>query len=195
MGLSPGTSVLIVEDVQAIRFHLRTMLQEMGFSRVQTAASVEEAQLVLTVEALADRLMEAEYQRVRNGEFSEGSLVIMRNRLDRHILPALGALRLGQVDRAAIERLMSRLRDEQASATTQSQYLVIVRKMLKLAVQEKWLDSAPDLPRIKVAHKPRSAPLCGSNMPPRRSRLRIRISFRPQRSVSTSRKMFLLVRQ
>ena len=52
MGLSPGISVLIVEDVQAIRFHLRTMLQEMGFSRVQTAASVEEAQLVLTVEAV-----------------------------------------------------------------------------------------------------------------------------------------------
>ncbi len=113
--------------------------------------------LVLTVEALADQLMEAEYQRVRSGEFSEGSLVIMRNRLDRHILPALGHLQLRQVDRAAIEVLMSRLRDEQASATTMSQYLVIVRKMLKLAVQEKWLDSAPELPRIKVAHKPRSA--------------------------------------
>lgn len=48
----PNLSILIVEDVQAMRFHLRQLLQEVGFSRVQTAASLEEAQLVLMVEVV-----------------------------------------------------------------------------------------------------------------------------------------------
>jgi integrase len=94
---------------------------------------------------------------VRSGEFSEASWHIMRNRLDRHILPALGHLETNHIDRQAIDVLMGRLYDEQASATTQTQYLVIVRKLLKLAHQNKWLASIPDLPKVKVAHKPRSA--------------------------------------
>jgi hypothetical protein len=110
-----------------------------------------------TVETLADRLMEAESVRVRSGEFSVGSLVIMRNRLDRHILPALGHLLPTQLDQQAIEALLQRLRDAQASSTTQSQYLVIMRKMLKLARQEKWLAVTPELPRIRARHQPRSA--------------------------------------
>ena len=45
-------SVLLVEDVLTMRFHLKQMLVEMGFGRIQTAASLEEAQLVLMVESV-----------------------------------------------------------------------------------------------------------------------------------------------
>ncbi len=111
----------------------------------------------LTVGDVADRLMEQEHRRVRSGDFAEASWHIMRNRLDRHILPAMGHTPIAQVDRQAIEALMTRLLDEQASPTTQSQYLVIVRKVLKLAHQERWIDRVPDLPRVRVNHKPRTA--------------------------------------
>ena len=110
-----------------------------------------------TMADCADWLMEAEHQRVRMGQFSEGSWHIMRNRLDRHILPALGHLPMSAIDRKSIGLLLQRLLAEQASPTTQSQYLVIVRKMLKLAHQEKWITEVPDLPSIRVDSKPRSA--------------------------------------
>jgi len=36
----PNSSILVIEDVQAMRFHLKQMLQELGFTRIQTASSV-----------------------------------------------------------------------------------------------------------------------------------------------------------
>ncbi|NDD91030.1 response regulator [bacterium] len=45
-------SVLLVEDVLTMRFHLKRMLSEIGFKRIQTAASVEEAQVILMVEVV-----------------------------------------------------------------------------------------------------------------------------------------------
>ncbi len=110
-----------------------------------------------TFSMAADALMEDEGRRVRSGAFAEASWHIMRNRLDRHILPVLGALPLNHVDHQAIQRLMDRLLSEQASPTTQSQYLVIVRKILFWAQREKWVSAVPELPRVRVAHKPRSA--------------------------------------
>ncbi len=110
-----------------------------------------------TLAECADQLMEVEHQRVCMGQFSQGSWDILRNRLDRHILPALGHLPMSAIDRKTIGLLLQRLLAEQASPTTQSQYLVIVRKMLKLAHQEKWIAEVPDLPSIRIDSKPRSA--------------------------------------
>lgn len=110
-----------------------------------------------TVLALSEKLMEEELARVRRGAFSEASLHILRNRLDRHILPAWGDLEVRQLDRNAVSRLVDRLSEENMSATTLSQYMVIVRKMLKLAQTLKWAHSIPELPKVEIGHKPRSA--------------------------------------
>jgi integrase len=119
--------------------------------------SIASGASTIHVAQAADALMDAEHLRVRSGEFSEASWHIMRNRLDRHILPAFGELEIHEIDRKAVDALMGRLYDEKASATTQSQYLVIVRKLLKLAHQQKWIESIPELPKVRVTHKPRSA--------------------------------------
>ena len=110
-----------------------------------------------TVQELSDELMAEELARVQRGAFSEASLHILRNRLDRHILPVLGSLTMEQVNRHAIARLVQRLSDEKVSATTMSQYMVIVRKLLKLAQTLRWLRDAPELPKVEIGHKPRSA--------------------------------------
>jgi integrase len=144
-----GTRYVLIDQAQFEAWR-------MGSDRASASHSLSDT-VDLTVSDVADRLMEQEYRRVRSGDFAEASWHIMRNRLDRHILPAMGLLSIAQVDRQAIEGLMTRLLDEQASATTQSQYLVIVRKLLKLAHQEHWIDAIPDLPRVRVSHKPRSA--------------------------------------
>lgn len=110
-----------------------------------------------TVEELSGKLMADELARVNRGAFSEASLHILRNRLDRHILPALGNLQMHQLNRDAIAGLVNRLSEEKVSATTLSQYMVIVRKLLKLAQTLQWLRTIPELPRVEIGHKPRSA--------------------------------------
>ena len=105
---------------------------------------------------VSDLLIEEEMQRVAMGNFSEASLHIIRNRLDRHILPALGALRIYQIEGQDLHALVRRLADEHASPTTLSQYLVIVRKIFRLAKRMKWLQELPDLPKVQIDHKPRS---------------------------------------
>ncbi len=105
---------------------------------------------------ISDLLMEEEMQRVALGVFSQASLHIIRNRLDKHILPVLGMIRVDQVDGSHIHLLMRRLLDEHSSSTTVSQYLVIVRKVFRLAKRMKWIHEIPDLPRIQIDHKPRS---------------------------------------
>ncbi len=104
----------------------------------------------------SDMLMEEERQRVELGTFSEASLHIIRNRLDRHILPVLGRIRMDHIDGSHIHLLMRRLLDEHSSPTTVSQYFVIVRKVFRLAKKMKWIQEIPDLPRIQIDHKPRS---------------------------------------
>jgi integrase len=42
------------------------------------------------------------------------------------------------------------------SSTTVSQYLVVVRKLLKLAVRHGFLRELPEMPEVKVANRPRS---------------------------------------
>jgi hypothetical protein len=109
-----------------------------------------------TFAQVSDMLMEEEMQRVELGVFSEASLHIIRNRLDKHILPAWGSIKIDQIDSGHIHLLMRRLLDERSSPTTVSQYFVIVRKVFRLAKKMKWIQEIPDLPRIHIDHKPRS---------------------------------------
>ena len=110
-----------------------------------------------TFAQVAERLMALEAQRVARGAYTEASLNIMRNRLDRHILPVLGDRSIGTCDAEAIQDMMQRLTQERVSSITLSQYLVIVRKVLKLAMSRKWLHDMPDIPAIQIDNKPRSA--------------------------------------
>ncbi len=110
-----------------------------------------------TFAQVADKLMAMEAQRVARGAYSEASLQIMRNRLDKHLLPVLGALPVHACDAEAIDRVMDRLTQARASSITLSQYLVIVRKVLKLAQSRKWLAELPELPAVAISNKPRAA--------------------------------------
>jgi len=55
-----------------------------------------------------------------------------------------------------MEAFVQRLTDCQLSSTTVSQYLVVVRKLLKLAVRHGFLRELPEMPEVKVANRPRS---------------------------------------
>ena len=107
-------------------------------------------------DALADKLMGLEQQRVSRGELSKASVGILRNRLDAHVLPFFKFIPPSQVTSVQMEAFVQRLTDCQLSSTTVSQYLVVVRKLLKLAVRHGFLRELPEMPEVKVANRPRS---------------------------------------
>jgi integrase len=61
------------------------------------------------------------------------------------------------VTHVEVEGFVTRLTHHRLSSTTISQYLVLVRKLLKLAVRQGLLKEVPDFPRIKVLTQPRSS--------------------------------------
>ena len=131
--------------------------------RVKTARA-QMAESVLTqgamrfnrFDVLADQLIEIENQRVKRGELSAASVGILKNRLDAHVLPYFKYIPPSQVTPMMMDAFVRRLTDSQLSSTTVSQYLVVVRKLLKLAIRHGFLREVPELPSIKVANRPRS---------------------------------------
>jgi len=108
-------------------------------------------------DALADQLIEQETQRVQRGELSAASVGIMKNRLDAHVLPFFKYIPPSQVTAPMLDAFVKRLTDCRLSSTTVSQYMVVVRKLLKLAVRHGFLREVPEMPTIKIASKPRSS--------------------------------------
>ncbi len=109
-----------------------------------------------TFAALAAQMTANEQARVDRGEFALGSLKVLRNRLDAHILPRWGKHSLDAIDHAALLSFTQYL-SKCFSSTTVSQYLIIVRKVLTLAVAIGTLDKLPEFPKIRVQTTPRGA--------------------------------------
>ncbi len=107
-------------------------------------------------DVLAEQLIEHENQRVKRGELSAASVGILKNRLDAHVLPYFKYIPPSQVTPVMMDAFVRRLTDSKLSSTTVSQYLVVVRKLLKLAIRHGFLREIPELPSVKVANRPRS---------------------------------------
>jgi integrase len=107
-------------------------------------------------DVLAEQLIEHEGQRVTRGELSAASVGILKNRLDAHVLPYFKYIPPSQVTPMMLDAFVKRLTDSKLSSTTVSQYLVVVRKLLKLAIRHGFLREIPELPSVKVANRPRS---------------------------------------
>ncbi len=110
----------------------------------------------LTFAAMAAQMMANEQARVERGEFSAGSLKVLRNRLDAHILPRWGKQPPAAIDHAQLLAFTQYL-SKSFSTITVSQYLVAVRKILTLAVAVNALDKLPEFPKVKVQTNSRGA--------------------------------------
>lgn len=104
----------------------------------------------------AAQLYANEQARQERGEFALGSLQVLRNRLDAHVIPRFGKLPLDSIDYNALLQFVQFL-SKQYTTTTVSQYLVVVRKVLTLAVKSGHLAALPEFPKIKVTTAARAA--------------------------------------
>ena len=105
---------------------------------------------------LARQLVASETQRMERGDLSAAAVGILRNRLRAHVLPFFRDVPPSRVDTAVLEAFVERLTAAGLSTTTMSQYLVVVRKLLRLAVRHKLLREIPEMPPVRVIHRPRA---------------------------------------
>lgn len=109
-----------------------------------------------TFAELASRMYLAEQARVERGEFTRGSLMVLRNRLDSHLLPRWGPLAIADIgypEMMAFVDMMSRTK----STTTISQYLIAIRKVFNYALREGVIDQLPTFPKVKIRTASRGA--------------------------------------
>ena len=109
-----------------------------------------------TFGALSAKMYTNEQARVKRGEFSRGSLQVLRNRLDAHLLPRWGAININEIDYAQLLKFIQEL-SEKFSTITINQYLVIVKKVFTLASALNMLQKMPAFPKIKIKTTPRGS--------------------------------------
>ena len=134
--------------------HHGSTLFEAG-STAQTTA-VKQTSPCQTFGALAAQMFANEQARNERGEFSIGSVQVLRNRLDAHILPRWAKKSAQDVDYAELLSLAQFLSTSMSTITV-SQYLVVVRKVLTHAVAIGVLSKLPEFPKIKVTTTSRGA--------------------------------------
>jgi hypothetical protein len=138
------------------RLALSASFQALAPNARQDAVCVPAVKPQHTFAALAAQMTANEQARVDRGEFALGSLKVLRNRLDAHIVPRWGKQSPDAIDHAALLSFTQYL-SKCFSSTTVSQYLIIVRKVLTLAVAVGTLDKLPEFPKIRVQTTPRGA--------------------------------------
>jgi len=105
--------------------------------------------------SIAEQLFTHEAGRTERGEMCKGSLQVIRNRLDRFILPQLGKTLMPDISYAVLRRFIDHLGHLNLSTTTIAQYLVIVRKVLKLGHHLGHVHEVPEFPQVRVSSQPR----------------------------------------
>ncbi len=105
---------------------------------------------------LAAQMFAAEKARVVRGEYGRGSLLILRNRLDSHLLPRWGNMHIADVGYKEIMDFVDHM-SHGNSTTTIGQYIVATRKVMHHAVRVGALNKLPEFPKIKIKTASRGA--------------------------------------
>ncbi len=106
---------------------------------------------------VASQATHIEEAKVQRGELSAAGLRIFKNRLAKEIIPFFGEMAVEDINYTHISSFVGRLSADKASATTISQYLVAIRKVLNYGVATNVIRSLPGFPRIKPKDNPRSS--------------------------------------
>lgn len=122
----------------------------------ETALVEHNTKPTMTFGALAAQMYANEQARQSRGEFSKGSLDVLRNRLDTHILPRWVKKSICSIDYKELLAFAQFLSQSYSSITV-SQYMLAVRKVLLHSVAVGAIPSLPQFPKIKVSTNSRGA--------------------------------------
>jgi len=156
---SSGEVLAVLQDNQPVFYVLSP---DAWAQKQQMTPAIQSTVLSGTVsrlnrfDALALDVLKREQKRVELGELSAASLGILRNRLDAHVLPFFRHVMPSQVTAGTLEKFVQHLQDARLSSTTVSQYLVVLRKLLKQAIRHGVLLQMPEWPSVKIVNRPRA---------------------------------------
>jgi integrase len=114
----------------------------------------KQAQKSLPFGAIAAQMLINEEARSTRGELSKSGYDTLKNRLDKFILPRWSSSLPKNITYQSLLEFTQYL-SINFKTTTISQYLLIVRKILVLAVANGHLEKLPEFPKIKVTSTPR----------------------------------------
>ncbi len=134
---------LFYEQLMAANFTADAVLMYPHSNTARRAAAA------CTFGALAARVYSNEQARVKRSEFTRGSLQVLRNRLDAHLLPRWGTVDIKAIDHSELLKFTQELSNS-FSTITINQYLVIVKKVFNLASALNLLEKIPVFPKVKV---------------------------------------------
>jgi site-specific recombinase XerD len=109
----------------------------------------------LTFAEICDKLLIKEAVRVQRREFASRSLVMLKSRLSRHVLPYFGPRLIDQINPTDIEEFLTYLYEFDLSDITINQYFNALRKVLTHAFELELIDKLPRFPKLKLDSIPR----------------------------------------
>lgn len=153
-----GNKLLFIDSDLAdyLRGHYRAMV-------VNTLSSLEVATLTkvtkenILFSELVPHMLRIEENRVRRGELSAKSLSITHNRLTKWVSPYFDALPISEIGYATLETFVESLMDAEIKGVAITQYLIIIRKVLKYAMLTNLIGSLPHFPKVKAPRASRGA--------------------------------------
>ncbi len=122
----------------------------------QASADLPHRPAARTFGPLAAQMLMAEEARVARGELVKGSLQVLRNRLDSHLLPRWGHVPIEDIGYAQMMAFVDCM-SQSKSTTTLHQYVIALRKVFKHAVRVGALAALPEFPKVKVRAASRGA--------------------------------------
>jgi hypothetical protein len=104
---------------------------------------------------ICDKLLIKEALRVKRREFASRSLVMLRSRLSRHVLPFFGSRLVAQITSSDLEEFLTYLYEFDLLDITINQYFNALRKVLTHAFELELMDKLPRFPKLKMNSIPR----------------------------------------
>jgi Phage integrase SAM-like domain len=107
------------------------------------------------VSSICHLLLAKEEIRVKRRELASRTLVMLRSRLSKHVLPYFGNYSVDEITAHSLEEFLNYLYEFNLSDITISQYFNALRKILQHAVLLGKLDKLPTFPKLKIDSIPR----------------------------------------
>ncbi len=104
---------------------------------------------------VCDKLLIKEAVRVKRREFASRSLVMLKSRLRKHVLPFFGTRLINDISPTVIEDFLTYLYEFELSDITINQYFNALRKVLTHALELEMIDKLPRFPKLKMNSIPR----------------------------------------
>lgn len=107
------------------------------------------------ISSICHFLLSTEEIRVKRRELASRTLVMLRSRLSKHVLPFFGNHSANQITAQSLEEFLNYLYEFDLSDITISQYFNALRKILQHAILLGHLDKLPTFPKLKIDSIPR----------------------------------------